>query len=92
MPLFEFCCEACAARVELLLKPDEIVPCPACGEWRLDKRLSSVAAPAGRARCAATGREQDTRTPPASSSEQGHVHTASCKHGYVDAVVRKHRG
>lgn len=43
MPLYEYSCETCGAKVELLIRGDEKPVCPHCQGRRLTKLLSVVA-------------------------------------------------
>ena len=89
MPLFDFRCQACEASHELLLKAGEQPPCPTCGRNELVKLLSPFASPTGRS--GASGPQETSSTPTVlAKPDGGHVHTASCKHGYVDSVLKKY--
>ena len=44
MPLYEYSCQACQGRFELLVRNSECVQCPECGSPRLEKLLSVPAA------------------------------------------------
>lgn len=43
MPIFEYTCEACHERSEILLKGREEPECPNCGSHQLHKELSTFA-------------------------------------------------
>jgi len=43
MPLYEYSCRTCGAKVELLIRGDEQPVCPECRGTRLTKLLSVVA-------------------------------------------------
>ena len=68
MPIYEYRCRDCEAKVELLLRSSEEEPvCPHCGGSRLERRISAVnvmsgstARPAGRTCC---GREERCASP-----------------------------
>ena len=45
MPLYEYECRDCQARVELLIQGGQQPKCPTCGGDHLTKQLSVVAAP-----------------------------------------------
>jgi putative FmdB family regulatory protein len=42
MPLYEYSCEKCSRKVELLIRGDEKPECPHCQSTRLTKLLSVV--------------------------------------------------
>jgi len=43
MPLFEFVCEKCNTRSEILVRNNKTPECPACGAHRLVKQASTFA-------------------------------------------------
>lgn len=43
MPIFEFECEQCDSRFELLVRNGEKTACPECGSRKLEKLLSATA-------------------------------------------------
>ncbi|MBN2311616.1 MAG: zinc ribbon domain-containing protein [Candidatus Hydrogenedentes bacterium] len=43
MPVFNYVCEDCGARNELLARGGEAPPCPACGSTRMVKQASTFA-------------------------------------------------
>ncbi|MFH1926719.1 MAG: zinc ribbon domain-containing protein [Chloroflexota bacterium] len=49
MPIYEYRCSDCEAKVELLLRSSEAEPvCPQCGSSRLEKLISAVNVMSGR--------------------------------------------
>jgi putative FmdB family regulatory protein len=44
VPLYEFACDACGARFEKLTPPGCTAPCPACGNERVTRVFSAIAA------------------------------------------------
>jgi putative FmdB family regulatory protein len=44
MPLYEYHCHGCDAKIELLIRGDEQPQCPECGSKRLEKQFSVPAA------------------------------------------------
>ena len=44
MPIYEYSCEACSRRFELLIRGEETPTCPDCGASQLEKLLSVPAA------------------------------------------------
>jgi putative FmdB family regulatory protein len=44
MPLYEYVCESCGEACELLVRSDERPACPACGEKKLARTLSTFSA------------------------------------------------
>lgn len=45
MPLYEYVCQDCENRAELLIRGNELPSCPSCGSSQMLKQLSVVAAP-----------------------------------------------
>jgi len=73
MPIYEYLCNNCGERVELLLRSGGETPlCPNCGSPLLKKLFSaphrmSERRPSGRTCC---GREERCATPPCSTGEE----------------------
>jgi putative FmdB family regulatory protein len=44
VPLYEFVCDACGARFEELTAAGGKAPCPACGNERVTRQFSAIAA------------------------------------------------
>ena len=42
MPLFSYACKKCGHTAEVLARPDETVPCPACGAKNMEKQMSQI--------------------------------------------------
>jgi putative FmdB family regulatory protein len=62
VPLYEFSCDACGARFEELTPPGARAPCPACGNERVTRVFSAIAAPGpGVGLTGAAARDSDTR-------------------------------
>ncbi len=40
MPTFDFACQGCSTGFEMLVRPRDIVRCPACGSETVEKLLS----------------------------------------------------
>ena len=53
MPLFEYVCEKCSARSEILVRGRRKPVCPACGSTRLAKQASAFAPTVGKSTDAA---------------------------------------
>ena len=47
MPLFEYACQDCSVRFEVLVRNGESPSCPSCRSQHLDKQLSVFAAHGG---------------------------------------------
>jgi putative FmdB family regulatory protein len=45
VPLYEFDCRSCGARFEEIVPAGCTAPCPACGEERVSRVFSQIAAP-----------------------------------------------
>lgn len=64
MPIFEYTCESCHERSEILIKGKEEPACPKCGSLELHKEFSTFAAHGESGR--------------SSSSTAGHAHGPGC--------------
>jgi putative FmdB family regulatory protein len=73
MPLYEYRCENCGERVEVLVRSKSISPtCPNCGSPRLEKLLSVPYVMSGERRPAGLtccGRDERCEAPPCSTDE-----------------------
>ena len=78
MPIYEYRCRNCGATFEVLMRGEDAVVCPHCGNSSLEKLLSAPAVLSGRtARRAGhtcCGREERCDAPPCSVGE-------TCRHG-----------
>ena len=43
MPLFGYICQSCGKQIELLVRADEKVACPACGSVKMERQMSHFA-------------------------------------------------
>lgn len=50
MPLYEYHCDQCGDDCELLVRNERDVKCPKCGNMKLERQLSVVAAPSSSTR------------------------------------------
>ena len=73
MPIYEYRCQSCETKFDLLVRGDRSVVCPHCGSSSLDRLLSvpfvssgRTARPSGRTCC---GREERCDTPPCSEGD-----------------------
>lgn len=52
MPLYDYRCDACDKKFEMLVRSADIPACPTCGTLQIERLVSNIA-PAGRAKAVA---------------------------------------